>query len=318
MNITGQSGAGTGYQIKLEIGDSAGGDFHLEGHCQNFPHDIRFTDDDGVTELSYWIEDTTADPITVWVKVADDLGSDQSIYCYYGKSGDNTTSDGYATFEFFDDFEDGDVNNWGTDGIIVASSDRSKRGVYSAYVGGVNRDWDNAWRTDVLPSSGVLEVDVQIDETGFKYHDIEIKNSDRSKLIWRLLFYKANVDQDFYWTDANGEHDTNVDYQPDVWYKFTIKYDEDDTAKFYVDDDEVGSSTAGGVYSGTPATINISTREVRGYVDDFRVRKYADPEPAFSSAGAEESSGEPSGQPFVKRLGGIPFMKGQRFGVKIW
>ncbi len=105
VNITGQSGAGTGYQVKLSIGDSAGGDFHLEGHCQNFPHDIRFTDDDGSTELDYWIEDTTVDPITVWVEVNDDLGSDQSIYCYYGKSGDSTTSDGDNTFIFFDDFE---------------------------------------------------------------------------------------------------------------------------------------------------------------------------------------------------------------------
>jgi len=106
VNITGQSGAGTDYVVELEIGSSSGGDFHLEGHCQNFPNDIRFTDDDGETELSYWIEDVNTDPITVHVKVTDNLDSDQSIYCYYGKSGDTTTSNGDDVFDFFDDFVD--------------------------------------------------------------------------------------------------------------------------------------------------------------------------------------------------------------------
>lgn len=59
--ITGQAGAGTGYQVELEVhpglGADAAGVVHLINHCQDFPNDIRFTDGDGVTELDHWLED---------------------------------------------------------------------------------------------------------------------------------------------------------------------------------------------------------------------------------------------------------------------
>ena len=96
VTISGSSGAGENYQVKLSIGSSSGGDFHLEGHCVDFPNDIRFTDDDGETLLDYWIEDPTQDPITVWVKVKDSLDTDVDIFVYYGQSGVSSASDGEA------------------------------------------------------------------------------------------------------------------------------------------------------------------------------------------------------------------------------
>jgi len=110
ITIQGQSGAGSNYVVHLRIGSSSGGDFHLEGHCQNFPHDIRFTMDDGETELYYWIEDLNADPIDAWVKVPDSLDEDRDIYIYFGKSGETTTRDGDNTFDFFDDFLGEELN----------------------------------------------------------------------------------------------------------------------------------------------------------------------------------------------------------------
>ena len=98
ITITGQSGAGTDFQVPFSIGDSANGDFHLEGNCTNFPEDIAVTDSDETTLLDFWIEDAAADPIKMWVEVADDLGSNQTIYVYYGKSGETTDSNGDNTF----------------------------------------------------------------------------------------------------------------------------------------------------------------------------------------------------------------------------
>lgn len=80
ITITGQSGAGTNYQVLLKIGSSSGRDLHLDGNASNFPNDIAFTDSDETTELDYWVEDPTADPIRVWVEVTDDLGSNVTIY----------------------------------------------------------------------------------------------------------------------------------------------------------------------------------------------------------------------------------------------
>jgi hypothetical protein len=104
VTITGSSGAGEGYQVDFSIAETAGGDFTVPS-SEAFPNDLRFTDNDQTSELSYWIEDLTLDPIKCWIKITDDLGSNVDIYCYYGKSGDSTASNGDNVFaSFFDDF----------------------------------------------------------------------------------------------------------------------------------------------------------------------------------------------------------------------
>ncbi|MBA7624016.1 hypothetical protein ES703_31420 [subsurface metagenome] len=84
--ITGAANASTGYQVPLVVhsgvGVDAPGVAFLDGDALDFPNDIRCTDVAG-TPLSYWIVDATADPITIWIKVADDLSGDQNIRIYY-------------------------------------------------------------------------------------------------------------------------------------------------------------------------------------------------------------------------------------------
>jgi len=118
--ITGQSGSGTNYQVKLEVHSGSGSDsngvVYLGGHCTDFPNDIRFTDNDGTTQLDHWLEsfDVDAGKAIFWIEIQDDLGSNQEFYIYYGKSGAASASDGGATFTFFDDFEGSslDTNKW--------------------------------------------------------------------------------------------------------------------------------------------------------------------------------------------------------------
>jgi hypothetical protein len=87
----------------------------VEGHCKTDFGDIRFTDDDGIALLDYWMEDKVdGDHATFWVKVADDLSQlNRTIYLYYGKSDATTTSNPESTFLFFDDFN-GDLSKWTT------------------------------------------------------------------------------------------------------------------------------------------------------------------------------------------------------------
>jgi len=99
-------------QVYVEVnytttaGADSQGKVGLINYCTDFPNDIRFADDDGDTELDHWIVDPTADPAKFWIEVKDDLGSNQDIYIYYGKSGASSDSDGDATFPFFDHFDD--------------------------------------------------------------------------------------------------------------------------------------------------------------------------------------------------------------------
>jgi len=116
LHLQGSSGAGTNYQKDLKIGESSGSsnyDFHLNGHCKDFPNDIRFESIDGV-ELSYWVEKVIGSAPNrtayVWVKVKDNLDYNVDIYCYYGKEGEVSGADGLNTFIHFDDFDDAQLN----------------------------------------------------------------------------------------------------------------------------------------------------------------------------------------------------------------
>jgi len=114
----------TDYQIKVVI-DSSHSDFW--NHVQSDAKDVRFTDSDGSTPFSYWIEkwDTTSgsESTTIWIKVPSIPNGTKTIYLYYGNSsatgnGWHTNPDGggwYAgdgdnTFIFFDDFEGTSLN----------------------------------------------------------------------------------------------------------------------------------------------------------------------------------------------------------------
>ena len=113
--IFGGNGSGTDYQLQLQIyydsGIDSGNTVYLSSNCQPDFDDLRFTDNDGITLLSYWIEDYTyGGSATVWVKVNDNLDTDQTIYLYYGNPLANSTSNGDATFIFFEDFEGTSLN----------------------------------------------------------------------------------------------------------------------------------------------------------------------------------------------------------------
>ena len=113
-------GAQTDYQVKVIVhkgaGADAGEDVYLGDHVQDDFGDVRFTSEDEETELDYWMESyVSGDHAVFWVEIPS-IPADPDkaiIYIYYGKV-DATTSDGEATFPFFDDFDDDviDPNKW--------------------------------------------------------------------------------------------------------------------------------------------------------------------------------------------------------------
>lgn len=119
-NVTGQGdGESTNYQLYFNVeygsGTDSGNTVYLAGLCQSDFDDIRFTDDDGETELDYWREEyTDSDDATFWVEVSDDLDSTTvSVYIYYGNEDVETTSNGENTFVIFSDFRRYfDSNSW--------------------------------------------------------------------------------------------------------------------------------------------------------------------------------------------------------------
>ncbi len=93
----------TDFQVRVELNTSNFDFTHIQPDCS----DIRFTDLNG-NLLPYWIEtcDVTGKLVVAWVKVpAIPASGDANIYLYYGVSGVISSSNGKATFIFFDDFD---------------------------------------------------------------------------------------------------------------------------------------------------------------------------------------------------------------------
>jgi len=136
ITITGQSGAGTDYQVPLLIGETSGAsgeNFDLGGYSLDFPSakgdggDLKFYADDETTVLPFWVESVTGSTpnrlATVWVKVSANLGSNQNIYVYFGDASAPNLSDGASTFIMFDDFNGSlDTTLWNTPGSYSIGS----------------------------------------------------------------------------------------------------------------------------------------------------------------------------------------------------
>jgi len=274
----------------------------LEGHCQDFPNDIRFTKSDEETELKYWIEATGDDPITVWVKVTDDLGTNKDIYVYYGKIGDTTTSNGEDTFLFFDDFDDAsiDYGKWTKD---IESGTITESGGYLRCGGG-----------STTAPYGHCSLGSEVGFAAFQNNAVIFRARNSASGIGELAFrgdfgtnvgYKARFDAR---TGANGNAFLNPPYSgwgfnggagcgsdsviptADQWYVYEIRV-VGTNMKFYKDGALMRDCTDA-TYS---AAGEIALQNHYGDHTDYdwvAVRKYQTTEPAWLSTDSEETSAE--------------------------
>jgi len=162
----------TDYQVRITVyygsGTDSGDNVYLNGKCRTDFGDVRFTDSDGTTLLSYWIESYTASSVAYfWVKIPSiPQNGSSTIYIYYGNSSATTTSDGNTTFLFFDHFDTLDTTKWTTYGSpSVSNSILTVLATNNAYV------WSNTsftppfavrckWRNSVSNTDGVgLQLD---------------------------------------------------------------------------------------------------------------------------------------------------------------
>lgn len=118
--------ASINYQVRIKVhygsGTDSTDDVYCSSHCRTDFGDIRFTNSDKETELSYFIEEkVNSDYAYIWIKITDDLHNlSSTIYIYYGKASETTTSNGTNTFILFDDFETWEAG--GPTGWIVSGS----------------------------------------------------------------------------------------------------------------------------------------------------------------------------------------------------
>lgn len=95
----------SGYQMKLIVhryDDVNNAQIDCESHCKSDFSDLRFVDLSGTTLYDYWIEDKIEDDYCIiWINTP----GENNLYMYYGNSEAMSTSDGYAVWEYFEDWE---------------------------------------------------------------------------------------------------------------------------------------------------------------------------------------------------------------------
>lgn len=318
ITIAGQSGAGTNYQVKLLVGESSGSgtnNFHLEGHSDDFPSgkndsgDLRFTDNDETTLLNFWVESISGTSpnrvATIWVEVADDLGSNQDIYCYYGNAGASNVSNGNNTFQFFDDFEGAslDTDKWtehyleGNSGgsVAVDSSEvtvtQLSRTTTSYQIYGNQTFLNNV----SLHFKGRFpDYTATTGRNRGGYVSFMESIAFNKNTINRETFEAVSSVGNRYQTKKDGTG-TAIDATPSPTadHIYDLKWLSSSSVKFYYDNTYDGENTTNIPTINLPVSIIARTWDggysVRTIVDYIFVRKCISTEPDFSSAGSEET-----------------------------
>ncbi len=289
VTITGETGAGADYQVNFSIGDAAGGDFNLESHCTSFPNDIQVTDNDQTTPLDYWVEDLTVDPISMWVEVADDLSSNADICVYYGKSGESSASNGVNTFNLFDHFLGSSVDGtkWTSTGASVTNSEVTisptvNNNIASIATFGQNYAYRAKAKTTGWWGAGVVTITTML---GFRI------NSGSGAVMTMGDFPHVNAVQLLTQSDTGAN--TGVTFTTpsvNVYHIFDVIRNGATNTQLWVNGSLEVTNTLNLPTVSTSVIVRTEGSSPSTVTADWiLVRKYASPEPAFLSAGSEET-----------------------------
>jgi len=244
VTITNTGSALSDYQVKIIL--------PYDADMKSDFSDIRFTTDDGATEIPYWIESKTDSvEAVVWVKVPSITASgNTTIYIYYGNPSASSASDGDATFVFFDDFEP-ESDKWTGSSTTYDISYSTSGNACIEGSGGFGCYGGAKLTSDVI-GSGNFSVTLQIKQEGNGDGDFTFAHK-------------------FQYINDSGTYDLDTNRYP-VWTEKSYTFSGNNTKlQFYIEFD-----TGEGIC------------EVYSKGDDIFVRKYTSPEPN-ASIGEEEA-----------------------------
>jgi len=265
----------TNYQVRLTL---TGANFNY-ADAKADGGDLRFT---SITQapLDYWIESWIPGGTSyVWVEVPSlPASSDTVVYLYYGNNLATTTSNGTNTFDFFDDFESGSLNQWALSGSVDITSATIWDGSTSDVLRiKANADWPSAATNADLPKNGVLEFYAkQYVEPVVRYlMRLRVDGSNN------LEYYYDELNPPFRKISENGVNKALFGgFQTGVWRRH--KYVANDTyTAGYIDGVLQGSTYA--LTDGAAGQLQFLTWNNNGfYYDNVFYHKYAYIEPSIS------------------------------------
>lgn len=247
--------------------------------------DLRFYDPDARTLLPYWIEvwDPVSEEAVVWVRVHRiPASSNKTLIMYYGNPDAAPMSCGPCTFDFFDDFEDGDISDWRAYDATIEATTLGGRGVIKLVPGAVTYFQHFAVPTALnLNLTAYVVEGVLYDENpagSFLVHYLDDGN------WWGIELYAG---KHIFRPVINGEdkawvYITNGPTPRNQWYRLRVDVLPDRVVT-YVNGSRVADWVIDPEYQFSNYT-KVGIVEHRGfgplYVDYMFVRKYAEQEPS--------------------------------------
>ena len=303
--ISGSSGAGADYQIKIKVGESNGAsnyDFHLEGNCQPDFDDVRFADDNGTTLLDYWLEKTEGttpnQTATFWVEVKDNLDSLQNIYIYYEHSTIGSASNGDNTFIFFDDFPDAAINGTKWTSATVGNGSITVADSLAKLHNSGDPSEAKITTNNSFAFGNITEIKAKIKTGNNDYTVIGLKDTDN--YLYQFVNYAPawEVARKYFQLKKSGtsvNRDLIIAF--DTWYEIKM-FSRGNFAEYWQGDTLIHKETYSSYCPSSTATAPILL-QAHGFApaitdhlqaDWVKVRKYAYPEPEIGTSESQEST----------------------------
>jgi hypothetical protein len=265
----------TDYQVSVDV--------NYDADMQPDFDDIRFIDSDGSTGLSYWRESYTASTSAIfWVKVPSIPSGTKVIYMYYGNDAASSASDGDATFEFFDDFEDGDISDWSQYGsgvvqiandggnyVLLKTAYGDKHGGYSLFNNGVLSDFEVVFRTKRINENGGTQNRYGIENGSFNGYGPRMQDFNSLPSAFTIERRTGGTGTDLVSKSSSAYEWNNWMTVKFRKYGSTLEFELYDSSGSLVE----SVSTSNSLYSSFDRFVVHGGWDF--YTDDIRVRKYA-------------------------------------------
>jgi len=300
-------GLQTNYQVGIKVYYGTGtdgtevvtgltfGKIYTDSKCETDFGDIRFTADDGDTEIDYWIESQIdSNYAIIWVEIPNILASPNTlnIYIYYGKSGATTTSNGKATFpDLFDHFLGSSLN---LTVFQVDASDGSAT-VSGSIVrvqgnAGANRYSFSSKSPFITSDPSALRFYSLMESTLASFQIVQLGFS-RWGITGFAIFHNYHGIDEVFTRDSLGnlEYDVIGDSYWDSWFTYEITRD-GTLATYRVDGTLVASGDFDPDNDDIGVQFYVRDSEKDLYCDWVLIREYTPNEPTHGAWGSEESA----------------------------
>jgi hypothetical protein len=286
----------TDFQVSISIGTSA---LITAGKMQSDCDDIRVTDVSGKL-LPHWIEENnpgcnTPTDTKVWVKVPNIPSSGGTVYLYYGNPSAANVGDGNKVFEFFDDFNDNQMNSGKWNIVDQAGA------LISSETSGVYRRSGTVTQSGKF--SGLSSSNISLNSTRIVEGRVNVNSYSASELV--LSFdpqgngvWIRNVGTGYKWQYWNGSWTTIGDSVISTGgTAVNVKVvTTTSSSQIYENDTLIGTRTYSiGDTNALITQLRLFNTNDTGSVDidNIRVRKYASTDTSSSLSTTEEQSKAP-------------------------